>query len=975
MPSVVFGEPARAEANLARIRRRVPPDLADLLPTLLADSPDPDGALNLFERLCESADEEVFRLFDRHRFLAHYAVIVFGYSQFLGETLIQNQDLLHELARDKNLDLSLAREEYSERFARFRSRASEVDFSTLLARFKRREYVRIMLRDVLNLASLAEVTAEISALADVLIEQAFLHAHAQLSSRHGSPQYAGSDGRLREAPFTVLSLGKLGGNELNYSSDIDLLYLHGDGENPAGAITNREYFIRLAQQITEILSRPTVEGAVFRIDLRLRPQGSEGEPVSGLAEAQRYYAAAAHDWELQALIKARHSAGSLELAREFIRGVQPRVYTTDLNFAAIETALMSREKMGRHRRKSHAAITSPGSINIKLDCGGIRDIEFLVQCLQRVYGGPEAWLRSRGTLFSLQKLHDKNHLSGKDFHELNSSYEFFRRVEHRLQLRRGQQTHRLPQSGPELEILNRSIGEHPSTGGDRHLLSRVRESMIVVGNIYSRIIHAEQIQHGQDEAGTEFRLRPLAEAELGREQSFFQILQRLAADAPAIYEIAARRDLSSRVRRNLHRFLSSALTSSERYTVVLGEPAALEKALHIFEVSDYLTDVLVRYPEELGTLAKYPAAQPAGPALPLEQNQGTGAAGDAFLQYVAAAKAPYSEKLSLLRQHYRRQLFANGVRDFLEERPVFDSLHDTSTLADSAIEAALAIAREGEISRSFAVLALGRLGTNEFDIGSDADLLFLSGGQRGVHATARIASQIVEVLSAYTREGTLFAVDARLRPRGTEGELVTTVPALRSYFGPTGEARAWEALSYTKLRFVAGSGAVAEQASEVVQQGLERFQHSPEFAAQVREMRARLVEADFAKTKEKNNFKKGEGGFYDVDFIVSYLLVRSGMAAQGNIRDRLYALASTGWLSDTDCATLDYAAELLRTVDHVIRLVSGRARKVLPAAEHTREIIEQLVSDITQREFEAGLENEMQRVFREVRGLYSKLIV
>jgi glutamine synthetase adenylyltransferase len=140
-------------------------------------------------------------------------------------------------------------------------------------------------------------------------------------------------------------------------------------------------------------------------------------------------------------------------------------------------------------------------------------------------------------------------------------------------------------------------------------------------------------------------------------------------------------------------------------------------------------------------------------------------------------------------------------------------------------------------------------------------------------------------------------------------------------------------------------------------------------------MRSRLVETDFAKTKEKNNFKKGEGGFYDVDFIVSYLLVRSGIVARGNIRERLYALASAGLLSDADCATLDYAAELLRTVDHVIRLVSGRPRKVLPAAEHTRETVEQLVAEIMQRDFEAGLEIEMQRVFYAVRELYTRLVV
>src|SRR5206468_11710056 len=205
-------------------------------------------------------------------------------------------------------------------------------------------------------------------------------------------------------PFAVLSLGKLGGNELNYSSDIDLLYLHGDGpEPPAAAISNREYFVRLAQQVTEILSRHTAEGAVFRIDLRLRPQGNEGELAISLSNALRYYAETAHDWERQALIKVRNSAGDIALAREFIRRVQPQVYSEQVNFAAIKTALVAREKIDRKRRKQ-AATEGYESIDVKIDRGGIRDIEFLVQCLQRVYGGAEPWLRSGGTVFSLQKL-------------------------------------------------------------------------------------------------------------------------------------------------------------------------------------------------------------------------------------------------------------------------------------------------------------------------------------------------------------------------------------------------------------------------------------------------------------------------------------------------------------------------------------------------------------------------------------------
>src|SRR5438477_3414433 len=388
-----------------------------------------------------------------------------------------------------------------------------------------------MLRDVLKIAPLAETTAEISALSDVLIEEALREAESAMERRHGLPQHLDSAGRAVNTPFAVLSLGKLGGNELNYSSDIDLLYIYGDGqEPPAAPISNREYFVRLAQQVTEILSRPTAEGAVFRIDLRLRPQGNEGELAISLANAVRYYAETAHDWERQALIKVRHSAGNVPLAREFIRRVQPQVYSEQINFAAIKTALVAREKIDRKRRKQAA---SPGhsTLDVKIDRGGIRDIEFLVQCLQRVYGGAEPWLRSGGTLFSLQKLHDKRHISGHDYHELTSAYTFLRHLEHRLQLRQGQQVHRLPESPHDLQILQRSMAG--LTPGYRlaDLATSVRERMTAVSEIYQRVIYQQQSRRPIEPLKGEFQLRSRADAAVA-DQSHQELVERLSEDAP-----------------------------------------------------------------------------------------------------------------------------------------------------------------------------------------------------------------------------------------------------------------------------------------------------------------------------------------------------------------------------------------------------------------------------------------------------------
>jgi len=963
---VGFRDPEAARTNLVRLEGRVPPGVAAALPTLLAESPDPDSALNLLERLTGAPEgHELLRRLDRSRFLVHYAIAVFGYSQWLGETLLQNPDLFPSLGRDRTLDRSHSREDFLEHFARFRSRSFETDIAQLLAQFKKREYIRIMLRDVLGIATLAETTAEISALSDVLIEEARRHVDSVLRNRYGVPRHIDNEGRVVDTPLAVLSMGKLGGNELNYSSDVDLLFLYGDGEpDPPGEITNREYFIRLAQQVTEVLSRLSREGPVFRIDLRLRPQGAEGEPAVPLGHAIRYYAAVAHDWELQALIKLRHSAGDQELAREFIRAVQPFVYREELNFAAIETAVNSLEKIGAHRRRRMAAVRRADGIDVKLDRGGIRDIEFLVQCLQRVYGGSETWLRSGGTLFSLQKLHDKGHISGKDFHELSQGYLFLRTVEHRLQLRRGQQVHRLPASEADLRALYRSVaGEEARDRTTEDFLAKLRRRMAAVAEIYERIIHHQQTHQRQEREGGEFRLAP---PEAGREQSYQQILQRLAADAPALYEVAAQRDLTAHTRRNLQRFLSAAFTSSERYAALVHNPQAVGRALRLFQVSDYLTDILVRYPQELGTIEEIAGSANGDQSGALFKPEGPGAAEhDPVFGFLASAQGSRSEKLGMLRQHYRHRMFAAGSRDVMELRPVYESLSEMSATADDAIAAALSISGQPP---GFAVLALGRLGSWEFDLASDADLLFVRDESAETEGLIKVAEHMVEALAAYTQDGTLFPVDLRLRPRGAEGELLVTPESLATYF--SSEAQPWEALTYTKLRYIVGSEQLALGAMTAVEEQMLRFARDAGFAAAVRAMRAKLEKSD-----RESNFKVAPGGFYDIDYIVSYLLVLHGVKdVQGNTRERLHTLAARALLSDDDCATLDAAAELLRTVGHVVRLVTGRGRKSLPMGDHPRRVTEQLVSRIVGRTFREGLERELERTYGLVRSVYQKVL-
>jgi len=966
--SVSFHDPRTARQNYDRVSLKLSPALAKAFPALLADSPDPDSALLLFDRLLSEASSPILDVIEKHPFLGHYAVAVFGSSWYLGETLIRNPDLLQTFQREKHLDRSFSREDFSEALARFRSRSFDRDGSLLLARFKRREYVRIMLRDVLRIAPLAETTAEISALSDVLLDAALRDAESAMERRFGLPQCLDAQGRTVNTPLAVLSLGKLGGNELNYSSDIDLLFLYGDGEEPASAsISNREYFVRLAQQVTDILSRPTSEGSVFRIDLRLRPQGNEGELAINLSHALRYYAVTAHDWERQALIKVRYSAGDEALARDFIRKIQPQVYAEKITFAAIKTALMSREKIDRKRRRQ-IATEGQTTLDIKIDRGGIRDIEFLVQCLQRVYGGGEPWLRSGGTLFSLQKLHDKRHISSRDFHELTSAYAFLRQVEHRLQLRQGQQVHHLPRSDYEMQVLRRSM-ESLATGDYRlsDLAATVQQRMASVAEIYQRVIYSQEAHRPTEPEAGEFQLRSVPEATLA-DQSHQQLLMRLAEDAPDLSQVLNTEAPESAKHKNLLRFVGSAFSSSERYAALVRHQDAIVRSLPLFELSEYLTETLVRYPEEISALAEIQTAAPrvsGGSLFNLAPDDHL-AGSDPVFSYVANSAAGPREKVSLLRRHFRHCMFSSGARDVAESRPIYSSLAETTAAGEEAITAAFGIAGA---PKGLAVLALGRVGNREFDLLSDADLLFVCDESQDRRAMTKRAEHMIQVLSAYTQEGMVFPVDTRLRPRGGEGELLVTPSQLDAYLAS--EAQCWEALMYTKLRPICGDVVLGRRSLAAAETVFSRFASDTNFAPAVRQMRQRLEDA----SAPDKSIRTSAGALYDADFLSGFLLVKHCVRPKpGTLRDRLWRCSAAGVLDKKDAALLDHAAELCRTVEHVLRLVVGRNTRWLPSAEHARHAAEKLTSQILRREFPDGLEQDLLGTFAQVRSIYDRVV-
>jgi glutamate-ammonia-ligase adenylyltransferase len=450
---------------------------------LLQGVPDPARSRACLEHLRAEAPAQFERVATSPAAL-RCAVSLFSYSRFLSDSVLQEPECILRVANSGSFHRVLSVEDYQDRLAEFLGDAAPaaVDY----ARFRRRQMLRIILRDVQGVATLANVTEELSNLADAILDSAYRHIRADVAARHGEPRLANGV----PCGFTVISLGKLGGKELNYSSDIDLMFVYGGpGETSGpGVITNKEFYKKVANEFTALLSTYTTEGQCYRVDLRLRPDGTGGEVCISEEAARAYYAERARDWEKQMLIKARISAGDVTPGAALLEAVEPLIYQSSLDFRAVEAVSETRqrisEKLASRRRGPR------GGLDVKLTPGGIRDIEFLVQCLQRLHGGREQWVRHGGTLFALFRLRDKEFLSDGEYARLVAAYEFLRNLEHRLQMEEDRQTHILPASSELLDLLARKMPGRVESG--EALKCLLEEHLASVREIYDRVVRADR---------------------------------------------------------------------------------------------------------------------------------------------------------------------------------------------------------------------------------------------------------------------------------------------------------------------------------------------------------------------------------------------------------------------------------------------------------------------------------------------------
>jgi glutamate-ammonia-ligase adenylyltransferase len=959
-----------------------------MLDQLLRQLPESHAAQLLFSRLVDGR-ESIRRLFQRELGLLSDVLAIAAWSPLLATTLEQNPDYVGWLQRERASTRVRTREEMGESLARFALTNSQLDAHVLLARFRRRELLRTYLHDLRRVRTIVETTEELSNLADAILDYALTLSRQLLDNRYGSPQVNDTRGRIAGAEFCVVALGKLGSRELNYASDLDLVFIFSDEGLTApggsrGQITNREYFVKLAESLLRLVGEPTGEGAAYRIDVRLRPHGRDGALACALDEATRYYDESAQDWELQALIRARAAAGSQTLYSQFSQRLVGRVFRSDTSVThALNNVRLAKQKIDRQREREEKGF------NVKLGRGGIREIEFIAQALQVALGGADPWLRAPHTLISLGRLGERGLISEAELSQLSDAYHFLRALEHRLQMEHGLQTHSVPIDPVRRELVARRMnfsGDDGLADFDSALALHATNVRRAFDRVFAQANdNSEVVRPPVRQAAT--AADALADAdEVAARLAATLFLKHLAPDQPGGAKLEIDK-LTSELKKaaegslNSHRALSFATRvassldkETEAATVTEAEITSL---VRLGGASEFFGEMLASRTSLIHALSADPVM--ARPRDYLSE-----------LRAGVAQQPTFRAELDAVRRVWSALLVEIGAGDALAGLQLPNVNRSLTELAVAAIDVAVEIARR-EFARRFielaneprmAVLGLGRLGSGGMDYGSDLDVVIVydsaaPGPVAGLthdEAYARLAELVITTLSSITREGYLYRVDLRLRPDGQKGPLVTGSEGFLTYVQK--RAGLWEWLAYVKLRAVAGDlefGRVVETTARRLIHELAQQTDHDHLRAETRRVRDRLEKEKSSRRDAGRDIKHGAGGMLDVYFAVRYLQLRDGVhddEADRTTRATLRRLRAAGSLDEPDFVDLDKGYALLRSIDHQLRLIVGRSAR-LPLPEHPafRDIASRLGYDDA-----AELTRELSAATMGIRSAYERIM-
>ena len=819
--------------------------------------------------------------------------------------------------------------------------AVDADLKPALRLLRQEVILRLMVRDLGGLADLAEVMRTTTALAETTIAAAVSHAAADLERRHGVPR--GPDGRVQQ--LHVVGMGKLGGGELNVSSDIDLILLYPEeGETDgARALANHDYFTRLARSLVGALSELTEHGYVFRVDTRLRPYGDSGPLVMSFDMLENYFVTQGREWERYAWIKGRPLTG--DRGAELMELVRPFVYRRHLDFSAFSSMRELHEQVRREVERRDIAD------NIKLGPGGIREIEFIVQVFQLIRAGRDAALRTQPTLEVLPLLLERRLLPADAVSALREAYVFLRNLEHRLQYLDDQQTHRLPQDADDRMRIARSMGYENHEAFTVDLEAHRARVAQQFGAIFADAASAQhELAPIWQEAETGAPIvAQLAALGFGRATD---LQQRLAAmrrsgryrEMPAVSQarldrlvpltIAAAR-AHTHPDATLERLLQllESVSRRESYLALLEQyPHALERVAELMSASPWVAQYLTQHPilldELLDARALYAPPDWGELAAALRRDLDAGA-GDIEKQMDVLRHVKQAQTLRFVAQDLAGTLTLETLADHLSDLACL--------LLKEVIRLSwLNLKQRHREEPAFAIVGYGKLGGKELGYASDLDIVFLydDPAPEAPENYARLAQRINYWLTSMTAAGLLYDTDLRLRPDGASGLLVIPIASFRDY--QREHAWVWEHQALTRARFVAGDAAIGNAFEALRIEVLRRPRDLASLKDEIRAMRRKILDAHPNPTP-LFDLKHDPGGLIDVEFVVQYLVLGHAHAhpeLTGNVGNLalLKLAARLGLIPEARALAAHGAYRHFRHLQHSLRL-QGEAYARVPLAE------------------------------------------
>lgn len=923
----------------------------------LAAAPDPDMALNNLERYAAVVDRSVFyRTLVEHPGAVPLLARLFGSSQFLADALRRRPSILAWLLEPRTMrhwlvdDLAGDLAQTAAPFAKAEGRLNA------LRRFKYRQLVRIGARDLLGDADLGQTTEELAHLADVCLAEAWRWAERAARERWGPPL----DPSGAETGVAVIGMGKLGGEELNYSSDIDLMFVYGaDGETEGGTegrVTNVAYFSRVCREVVAAIESVTDEGYAFRVDLRLRPEGRMGPIVLSLDGYRAYYAERAELWERQALLKARVSAGDERVGARFMALAREVVYRPGVDVRVLPAIRAMKREIDRQVRAK-----GDERQNVKLGRGGIREIEFIVQALQLLYAGDDPWLRERTTLKALFRLTERGYLAPALGRMLSHAYIHLRTVEHRLQILHEFQTHTLPSAPRELGRLARRVGIAGTPArAARELRARHRRITVAVRRAFGEFF-AERPEAARRRVRlpglVALRATGFADPERARHNlrlilegrplvpyagAFRAAIERLC---PAMLDALWKSPDPDEALNQFERFLAAVGPRVGLVEVLAADPEVLAGLMRLCAGGELLTQLLIAQPELLTSLA-----DPRAMSLPKTEAGFRAALAPVFAPAIGAG-----ERRDRLRRVKQAEELAVVWRYLLGVTGIERYSREMTALAEATLGAAWLLVL-GVLAERYGVprdaggrpvpaviVGMGKLGGRELTTGSDLDIFVVFGGDGTTDGAERVDAHTfyaaaVEALQSalgdITAAGVAFPVDLRLRPGSKGSGFASSLEAMRHYYAEWGDL--WERQTLTRARVVAGDPRFARAVRAAIRGAVYAGALGPDGLKEIREVRTRMEVELGKETPGRFHVKFGRGGLVDVEFLVQALqLVHGSRHAEVRVastRGALAGLAQAGALSREKAAALADHHRFLRRVSAALRLLAARPPDTLDIA-------------------------------------------